>query len=146
MTVDDVAWNGSRWSELAPGVHERSFASWNLNVGVVVGEEKALVVDTRSTPREGRELLAHVRELTDLELLVVNTHAHPDHCRGNEAFAGSRVLAHPVALEAMRSGRFARRPAPVAHRPSPVASAQDQVSTSRLLDLGGRRVAVHFHG
>jgi glyoxylase-like metal-dependent hydrolase (beta-lactamase superfamily II) len=130
------------WLELADGVYQCSFESWNLNVGLVVGDERALVIDTRATPREGRELRESVRRVTTRELVVVNTHAHLDHCLGNGAFSGARMLAHPAAIAALRS------PPPDWNLDDETAPTVpgEAVGRSAILDLGGRSVLVHHPG
>ena len=50
---------------------------------LVLGTEKALVIDTANGVENFYDI---VRELTDLPLVLVNTHAHPDHVRGNVWF------------------------------------------------------------
>lgn len=50
-----------------------------------------MVIDTGCGPRQGREILAAVREKTQLPLVVVNTHAHYDHFFGNAVFADDGV-------------------------------------------------------
>lgn len=50
---------------------------------VVLGEERALVIDTANGFENFYDI---VRTLTDLPLVLVNTHAHPDHVRGNVWF------------------------------------------------------------
>ena len=57
---------------------------------LVEGEKKALLIDTLSGIGN---LKAYCRELTDLELSVVNTHGHVDHCGGNFDF--SKCYIHP---------------------------------------------------
>ena len=59
------------WREVGQGVYARRHEELNLNCGLVVGEERALLVDTRIYHSQGMELLASVRELTDLEVVVV---------------------------------------------------------------------------
>ena len=49
----------------------------NSSFYVVEGEEKAAVIDTGITA--GTKILPVIRELTDKPLLLVITHAHPDH-------------------------------------------------------------------
>ena len=49
----------------------------NSSFYVVEGEEKAAVIDTGITA--GAKILPVIRELTDKPLLLVITHAHPDH-------------------------------------------------------------------
>lgn len=50
---------------------------------LVAGEKKALVIDTMNGYEDVK---AVVREITDLPLMVVNTHGHPDHIYGNIYF------------------------------------------------------------
>lgn len=87
------------WRELAEGVYVRHYEELDLNCGLVVGERRALVVDTRGTAAQGAELAAAVREVTPLEAVVVNTHAHHDHCFGNVAFRDSQIYSHVGAAD-----------------------------------------------
>jgi glyoxylase-like metal-dependent hydrolase (beta-lactamase superfamily II) len=146
------------WREVAPGVHVRRHEELNLNCGLVVGERRALVVDTRSYHRHGQELLAAVREVTDRELVVVNTHAHYDHCFGNSAFRDSQIYAHSGAAEDLiRTGEHQREQV-VAHlRRTDRAQVADEFEATEIVlpfylvdgdtpvDLGGREVAL-VHG
>jgi glyoxylase-like metal-dependent hydrolase (beta-lactamase superfamily II) len=71
------------WQEIGDRVYRMRYRSLDLNVGVVVGEDEVLVVDTRSFAAEAAELLADLRRLTQLPCRkVVNTHWHFDHCYG----------------------------------------------------------------
>jgi glyoxylase-like metal-dependent hydrolase (beta-lactamase superfamily II) len=82
--------------EIADRMLVATVAPLDVNVTLVVGEDRALLVDTLSTEDEARELLAAVRALTDKPLTVVNTHFHFDHCFGNAVFAeaGCDIWAH----------------------------------------------------
>lgn len=103
----------SDWLEVGTNnyvlVTERSL----LNTGLIVGSERAMVIDTGCGPRQGREILNAVRERTDLPLVVVNTHAHYDHFFGNAAFAEAGVTefwAHQnCAAEIDQRGDLQRR-------------------------------------
>lgn len=58
---------------------------------LVVGEQKALVIDTMNGIEDVK---AVVRGITDLPLTVVNTHGHCDHIGGNLYF--EEVYMHPL--------------------------------------------------
>ncbi|MDD0859333.1 MBL fold metallo-hydrolase [Arthrobacter alpinus] len=80
-----------------------------VNIGLVVGSERALVVDTGAGPRHATEILAAVRTLTALPLVIANTHAHWDHFFGNAVFraegaltdAGTQFWAHAATARGM---------------------------------------------
>lgn len=83
---------------LAPKVEQLDPHCWrmlnhgfSMNSGLIVGEERAVVIDTGSGPREAAGLYAAIRRITDLPLLVINTHAHGDHVFGNNYFAAHGV-------------------------------------------------------
>ncbi len=50
---------------------------------LLIGEEKALLIDTGFGIAD---LKSYVEDLTDLPLMVVNSHVHPDHSGGNRQF------------------------------------------------------------
>src|SRR6187431_2594771 len=103
----------SRWLEVGPNNYVLTTQGSRLNTGLVVGSERALVIDTGCGPRQGREILDAVREKTQLPLVVVNTHAHYDHFFGNAVFADAGVTefwAHEnCAAEIEENGDTQRR-------------------------------------
>lgn len=146
------------WRELGDAVYVRHHRELELNCGLVVGQERALVVDTHSTTERGERLAGAVRELTDLEPVVVNTHAHYDHCFGNAAFRDSQIYAHAGAADDLRATAEHQREQVVAHlrRTGREELAQTYLDTEVVLpaylfdtevtlDLGGR-VAHLVHG
>ena len=81
--------------EVGDGVLARRHEELDLTTGLVVGGERALVVDTAGDDLQGARLYAAVREVTALPLVVAITHAHFDHCFGTGAFPPGPVHAHP---------------------------------------------------
>ncbi len=60
------------------------------NIYLVEGTEKALLIDTGTGMAD---LKGYAESLTDLPIVVVNTHGHPDHAGGNFQF--ETVYLHP---------------------------------------------------
>lgn len=83
-----VEQDGGPWEALGRGsfVLRSSAARALVNIGLVVGSERALVIDTGCGPRHAAEILNAVRAVTTLPLVVANTHAHWDHFFGNAVF------------------------------------------------------------
>lgn len=96
----------ARTIEIADGIYQISTDNYRLNSGLIVGAERAMVVDTGAGPRQGAEILRAVRRITDIPLVAVNTHAHFDRFMGNAVFKADGVTdiwAHPRAARAIES-------------------------------------------
>jgi glyoxylase-like metal-dependent hydrolase (beta-lactamase superfamily II) len=140
-----------RWVEVGDGVLARRYRELDLTVGLVIGGEQALVVDTRGDERQGAELATAVRAVTVLPLQVAITHAHFDHCFGTSAFAPAAVHALPRCREVLAATAAAQRAEWTAHyREQGDPETADALARTdpplpdaaapATLDLGGRRV------
>jgi glyoxylase-like metal-dependent hydrolase (beta-lactamase superfamily II) len=69
------------------------------NVGIVVGEREALVVDTGMGPKNGRRVLEKTRALTDKPLVLTITHFHPEHGYGAQVFEEARIVYNRAQQE-----------------------------------------------
>lgn len=103
------------WIEFADGVLVRRHAELDLSVGLVLGSEQALVVDTRGDTTQGGELAGAVRQVTSLPWQVVLTHAHFDHCFGTAAFLPATIRAHERCAPHLRRTAAAQRAEWTAH-------------------------------
>jgi glyoxylase-like metal-dependent hydrolase (beta-lactamase superfamily II) len=113
----------SAWAGLGDRCWVRRYREWDLNVGLVVGTEGALVIDTRASAEQAEELLAEIRELTDVPVRwVVNTHAHFDHTFGNGVFASAGAIS------------FAQENA------AKLVAVDNSFAVAKVIDLGDRRV------
>jgi glyoxylase-like metal-dependent hydrolase (beta-lactamase superfamily II) len=89
------------WNEVATGVFQRRYEPLDVSVCVIRGPDGIGVVDTRSSPRQAAELIADLRELDGRPVRwVVNTHAHFDHCFGNQRFGPNAPIYGHEALPA----------------------------------------------
>lgn len=78
---------------------------------LIIGEEKALLLDTGYGTGNLHET---VREITDLPLIVVNSHGHLDHILGNRFF--DTVYLHPADLPLYRQHSSKERRQSIANR------------------------------
>src|SRR6478672_6147470 len=87
---------GRGFVEVADRVFVARYPQWDVNVGLVLGRDGAVVIDTRASGIQGSQVLDDVRRLgRDIEVRhVVNTHVHFDHTFGNTAFETAIVHAH----------------------------------------------------
>ena len=91
------------WLEVGDRVFVRRYAMLDQNVGVVLGDDGALLIDTRATHEAADELRADLRRLTPLPVrVVVNTHGHWDHCFGNARFRPAPIWGHVRCAEMLR--------------------------------------------
>jgi glyoxylase-like metal-dependent hydrolase (beta-lactamase superfamily II) len=83
--------------EIAPGVHIIPDRRVNLvpNVGIVVGSDSVLVVDTGMGPANGRVVLDAARRLGgDRRLFLTLTHFHPEHGFGAQCFVDDATILY----------------------------------------------------
>ena len=83
------------WIELGDRVFARRYSFLDQQIGLVLGDGAALVVDTRSSPRHARDLRADIKRITPFPITtVVSTHWHWDHVFGNHEFRPATIWGH----------------------------------------------------
>ena len=146
----------STFDELGDGVFRRRYESLDLNIGVVIGAEAVLVVDSRASHRQADQLREELAILTSLPVgWVVNTHFHWDHTWGNARFPEAALWGHErCRSEMIDNGEAARQQVlewmPPAHHDAVnevvITPPTETFSSSVLLDIGGRVVEFRYHG
>ena len=143
------------WVELGNRVFVRRYAFFDQNIGVVLGDDAALVIDTRSTHAQAREIVADLRRLTASPVtVVVDTHGHFDHAYGNHVFRPAPIWGHEGCVAFMARTAEARRPRIATENPELAADLPEVVidppdktfSETAYVEVGGRRVELRFLG
>lgn len=99
---------------------------------VVVGKEKALVIDTANGEED---LHAIVRTITDKPLVVFNTHGHGDHIAGNIFF--ERAYLNRADHEMYRETFQSEWLRPITEKFGKAPCLVDDISDGDILDIGG---------
>lgn len=151
--------------EVADRVYVARYPQWDVNVGLALGSDGAVVIDTRASDRQGREVVDEIRTF-GREIAVshvVNTHVHFDHMFGNIAFESATIHAHD---NVGRTSEAAAERIKAAFRADPgagpefgytAADAADVTATtvrgpdrtfggSATIDLGDRIVTMTYAG
>jgi glyoxylase-like metal-dependent hydrolase (beta-lactamase superfamily II) len=98
------------WIELGDRVFTRRYRFFQQQIGVVLGDGEALVIDTRTTGRQAQEIRDDLREITsDPVTLVVNSHWHFDHSFGNHTFRPATIWGHDRCRPRLEAGGEAVR-------------------------------------
>ncbi len=146
---------GDGWVEIGDRVFVRRYAFYDQNIGVVLGNGEALVIDTRSTYGQAREVLADLRLLTsDPVTVVVDTHGHFDHAFGNAIFRPATIWGHDGCVPFMERTGEARKQKIVAETPE-LAGELDEIvidppdrtfASTAMVEVGGRPVDLRYLG
>lgn len=71
-----------------------------VNTGFIVGREGLIVIDTGPSLRYGRQMRRAIAEVSGQPVvLAINTHHHPDHFLGNQAYADTAIGALPATAQ-----------------------------------------------
>lgn len=155
----------SRFVEVADRVLVARYPQWDVNVGLVLGRDGAVVIDTRASDKQGAEVRDDLRALSRDIVVghVVNTHVHFDHTFGNGAFDAATTHAHDNVGRTMTSASarikdlFRADPGDAPEYGYTAADAADVIATpvrppdrtfgtSATIDLGDRVVTMTYAG
>lgn len=77
------------------------------NIGILAGDDGAIVIDGGASRRQGEEILATAQRLAGKPVrLLINTHPHPQNVLGNVAFAARGI---PILASAQTRDRMVER-------------------------------------
>jgi cyclase len=142
--------------QIAPDLH--FFFDYNgSNAVFLVTDEGVLLIDTRTHPRVGQDLLERIRKVTDKPIKwVINSHFHGDHHFGNAPFkaAGATFVAQTETARIMQQVQpreMARRVDGFKSRgydPNEVKLVAPDVTfdSEMTIRLGGRDVRLMYLG
>jgi glyoxylase-like metal-dependent hydrolase (beta-lactamase superfamily II) len=147
----------SDWIEVGDRVFVRRYAFYDQNIGAVLGNEGALIVDTRLTHRQADETIADLRRLTPLPVrVVVNTHGHSDHAFGNSRFRPATIWGHDRCVTMIEGTGERQRNRLIELMPEYAADLADVVldppdrtfadSAIAEIEPGGRSVELRYLG
>ncbi|RMF85068.1 MAG: MBL fold metallo-hydrolase, partial [Nitrospinota bacterium] len=127
-------------TELAPGVY--ALFGGGGNSLVVHDNGEVLLVDPKFPPVSRWVERWIARHLQVPVTLIVNTHYHFDHTRGNIHYPGAQIIAHRMVPELMRrrEGSWWDR------HPQGIPPSSGLVDTTRALHVGEQEIIVTYPG
>jgi glyoxylase-like metal-dependent hydrolase (beta-lactamase superfamily II) len=153
--VSDRTRRYDRWIEVGDRVFTRRYRFYDQQIGAILTEVGPVVVDTRSSPSQARELLHDLRNLTALPVAaVIDTHHHYDHTFGNALFRPAPIWGHTRCAVHMLEITVADR-AEIAEEAPQIAAELDDVvidppdrtfDEGAELEIGGRHVDLRYLG
>jgi glyoxylase-like metal-dependent hydrolase (beta-lactamase superfamily II) len=125
------------WREIRSGVYVAMAEPESVNLGLIVGSQRTLLVDAGSSPDQGRTLRESVSVVTDKPLAgVVVTHWHYDHAFGLAAFADLPRIAHESVRARLGSPEAAAEAKRLGVAPEELAAPDTQIAVAMAIELG----------
>jgi glyoxylase-like metal-dependent hydrolase (beta-lactamase superfamily II) len=142
------------WQEIGANVFVRRYTFFDQTIPLVVGDEACLVLDTRTTYAQARELQDDIRRITSLPWIVLDTHHHFDHTFGNALFRPAEIWGHERCAVVLRESGEAMRARVIEAMPDLAGELAEveivpptrTVGARGAIDVGGRTVELHHLG
>lgn len=143
----DAAFALGPWREVAAGVFVAVAQPAAVNLGLIVGTERCLIVDTGSSPTQGVALRESILAVTDLPLTaVVVTHGHDDHLFGLAAFDDLDTIGHESLTARLTTPETVRLATDLGFDAGELRGPRRPIVLAAGVDLGGRRVEIAHLG
>jgi glyoxylase-like metal-dependent hydrolase (beta-lactamase superfamily II) len=150
------------WLEVGDRVLTRRYRFLHQQIGAILTDDGPVIIDTRGTVDQAREVLAELREISSQPVAaVIDTHHHFDHAFGNHEFRPAPIWGHVRCIERIRRNLED----PAAHARNLVSIAEEYPSIAGELagvtldppehsvgdegadiDIGGRRIELRWLG
>ncbi len=135
------------WQEVARDVYRAVAEPASVNIGLIVGSESALLVDTGSSPAQGAAVRAAVALLTDRPLTAVAvTHWHYDHAFGLAAFDDLLTIGHESVRGRLRSASALAEANRLGIDAAELSAPGKELAVATAVELGDRRVEIAHLG
>ncbi|TMR99390.1 MBL fold metallo-hydrolase [Nonomuraea basaltis] len=144
-----------QWQEIGDRVYVRRHESFDMNSGLIVGDDgHCLVLDTRTSHREAADLIEAVRRITAGPWTVVNSHSHYDHYFGNALFRPAEIWGHIRCAEEIERHGEQHRAKVIGRLPErreeleevTIVPPDHTFTVAASLDIGGRIVHLRHFG
>ncbi|MEW9556469.1 MBL fold metallo-hydrolase [Nonomuraea sp. NPDC050783] len=144
-----------QWQEIGDRVYVRRHRSYDMNTGLIVGDDgHCLVLDTRSSHREAADLVEAIRTITSGPWTVVNSHSHFDHYFGNALFRPAEIWGHTRCAEEIEQYGEQQRALLAQRQPErreefeevTIVAPDCTFTSAASLDIGGRMVHLRYFG
>lgn len=134
------------FNPIAEGVYVAVAEPTGVNIGLVVGPNGCLVIDTGSAPKQGAEIRRTAERLAGVPVVaVLTTHWHYDHLFGLAAFTDVPSYAHQSVPNWLDRAECREAAHALGVEPAALSAPRHGFALAKMLDAGGRRVeAVHF--
>lgn len=127
----------AKFTEISPAVTLIDDAG-EATCYLVKGKEKAALIDTANGKENLKEI---VRSLTELPLIVVNTHGHCDHVYGNVFF--EEAYLHEADLPLMKEHFSMPQGKECLKRTGLTPCPTKSIRQGDVIDLGGKRLEIY---
>lgn len=117
------------------------------HIFLVLGKEKAMLIDTGLGLGSLRSV---VEDITELPIILINTHGHPDHCGGNAEFTNTYMnLSDRDVFEAKcsyeaRYKELSGRNITGLDKLQGTPALPNPVEDGQIFDLGGREMMIIY--